>query len=327
MAKIRVGLIRCDVHAMYYGQLMEKFDVDVLRSVPLGQVSFFYHHLDCGNAEKLTVPTVSGFEIVKCWDADPETAEGFKAIFRGKPKVCKSFEEVSDDVDLVFIADCDFDGSDKLELATPGIKKRVPTFIDKPLSYEIPNAKKLVSMAKRYDVPIMSLSLLRKVPQAALFRNRLKELGKPHFGVIRGGWGNMAGHIHAISLAQHLFGPGVLAVEAMGPHELAYVHLDYGKKPPNAGVMLCCRGGATYHCSFYASAYSNLGAIHSSDIGDFEYPFGATVILKLIKKMVKTRQPQAPYDEMLECIAIATAGRLSQKLKRPVTLKEVMKMR
>lgn len=41
----------------------------------------------------------------------------------------------------------------------------------------------------------------------------------------------MGGHIHAISLAQHLFGSSVESVEVMGQTPLAYVHLDYGGKP------------------------------------------------------------------------------------------------
>ena len=39
--------------------------------------------------------------------------------------------------------------------------------------------------------------------------------------------------------------------------------------------------------------------------------------------MVHTGKPQAPYEEMLEGIAIATAARLAQKEKRRVYLKEV----
>ena len=31
MGKIRVGLIRCDLHSMYYGALMFKYDPIVLR--------------------------------------------------------------------------------------------------------------------------------------------------------------------------------------------------------------------------------------------------------------------------------------------------------
>lgn len=171
--------------------------------------------------------------------------------------------------------------------------------------------------------------MLRTLPHATRFRNRFTELGEPEFGIIKGGGETMAGHIHAISLAQHLFGPGVESVETMGQTPLAYAHLDYGGKPnrPKAGVMLNCASGGTYHCSMYASAYSSQGAIHSPNLGDFEFPYAVVEILKMIKKMVKTGKHQVSYDEMIECIAIATAARLSQKERREVYLKEVMEER
>jgi len=147
------------------------------------------------------------------------------------------------------------------------------------------------------------------------------------FGSIKGAGGTLAGSIHTISLAQHIFGPGVAAVDCMGPSELAYLHLDYGDTPdrPTAGVMLNCDSGPTYHCSLYVSAFGAQGAIHSGQIGDFEFPFGAAEILRKIRKMVRTGQPQVPYEEMLECIAIAEAGRLAQKTGKRVHLRDVWK--
>ncbi|MFH2068919.1 MAG: hypothetical protein ABII89_05595, partial [Candidatus Omnitrophota bacterium] len=65
------------------------------------------------------------------------------------------------------------------------------------------------------------------------------------------------------------------------------------------------------------------GAIHSPNLGDFEFPWAATKILKRIKEMVKTNKPPVPYEEMIECITVATAARLSQKERRKVYLKEV----
>jgi hypothetical protein len=63
--------------------------------------------------------------------------------------------------------------------------------------------------------------------------------------------------------------------------------------------------------------------VHSPAIGDFEFPYGVVEILKMVKKMVRTREVQAPYEEMIECIAIATAARLAQEEKRRVYLEEV----
>jgi len=164
--------------------------------------------------------------------------------------------------------------------------------------------------------------MLRVLPHATRFRNRFGELGEPEFGIVKGGGETMAGHIHAISLAQHLFGAGVASVEAMGQTPLAYVHLDYGGRggKPKDGVVLNCASGGSPHCAMFSSAYSELGAIHSPAFGDFEFPYAVVEILKMIKKMVKRREPQAPYEEMIECIAIATAARLSQRTRKRVLL-------
>ena len=137
----------------------------------------------------------------------------------------------------------------------------------------------------------------------------------------------MAGHIHAISLAQHLCGFGVESVECMGKNQLGFVHLNYekAKDKPKNGVMLDCDSGGTWHCSFYLTANGNKGMIHSPPIGDFEFHYGAGIILKKIQKMVRTGRPQAPYEEMLENIAVAVAARLAQKRGRTVKLSEVWK--
>lgn len=324
MLKIRVGLIRCDLHALYYGVLIEKHDPRAMMDLGRGYAAHYYHYTHYADPTVMTVPSVSGFTIAKVWDEDRGLAETASAIFDGRPQVCDTYEECSDDVDLVFIADCNGDGSDHLKLATPGLTKGIPTFVDKPFAYHLRDAEEIVALARRHGAPVMSLSMLRAVPRGRHFRDRLQEIAPVGFGSIKGAGGTLAGQIHTISLAQHVFGAGVQAVDCMGPSELAYLHLDYGDTPdrPTSGVMLNCDSGPSYHCSLYVSAYGEKGAIHSGQIGDYEFPHGAAEILKEIKKMVRTGQPQAPYEEMMECIAIAEAGRLAQRTGKRVRLAE-----
>ena len=327
MAKIRVGMIRCDLHALYYGALIEKHDARAMMDMGRGYAAHYYHYTNYADPTLITVPTVKGFTIAKVWNQNREDAEIASAIFNGIPQVCESFEECSEDVDLVFIADCNGDGSDHLELATPGLKKGVPTFVDKPFAYTLRDAQQMIKLAEKRSTPVMSLSILRAVPHARHFRDRLQEIEPVGFGSIKGAGQILAGSIHTISLAQHIFGAGVEAVDCMGPSELAYLHLDYGGMPkrPSAGVMLNCDSGPTYHCALYVSAYSAKGAIHSGQIGDYEFPWGAAEILRKIKRMVRTGKAQAPVEEMLECIAIAEAGRLAQETGKRVYLRDVMR--
>ena len=335
---IRVGLIRCDTHGMYYGALMSKHDPLLLRE-PLrdrkgtrakqswmagGAHFYFYTHYS--DPAKITVPTVDGFEIARVWDEDREVAEVFSGVFASRPRVCRTVAEVSDDVDLVFIADCNGDGSDHLKLATPSLRKGVPTFIDKPFACTVKDAKALIKLAHEHDALMMSLSILLQLPQASRFRDRFQELGGPEFGTIKGGGPTMAGHIHAISLATHLFGDGVESVTCMGDSPLGHVHLDYGGKAgrPAAGVMLNCAAGGQPHCAFYASAYSAKGVVHSPPFDDWVFPEGAAQILRMIRAMMRQRKAQVSDASMLGLIAVAEAARLAQKRGKRVYVKEVM---
>ncbi len=334
---IRVGIIRCDTHGMYYGALLSKHNPWRLRD-PLqftpgkqhytwqsgGVHHFFYDHYY--QQDKMTVPFVEGFQIVKVWDEFPDAAECFANVFEPKPQVCQTFEEVSDGVDLVLIADCNYDGSDHLKLATPGLLKGVPTFVDKPFASTYADAKAMVELAQKHKTPLLSLSMLRVLPEAVFMKRRFEEIAPVSFGVIRGGWKTLAAQIHAISLAQLLFGPGVETVECMGQTPLAYIHLGYGERPdrPRDGVMLlCASGGSSTRSQYFASVYSENGVVHSNPLNDSKYPYGAVEIIKKMKEMVETKKPPVPYEEMLELIAIVDAARLSQKEKRLVRIDEI----
>ncbi len=327
MKDIRVGIIRCDLHAMMFSALFDKHysPVSLRDDSPRGHAAYYYLYTYYSAPERLMFPKVPGLKIVKVWDEDRKAAESMAGIFGKEVAVCSNYDEVSDGVDLVFIADCNGDGSDKLQLAAPGLKKGVPTFVDKPLAYEYAQAKKITELAEENDTPVLSLSILRELPHAGRFRQRLPELGEVDFGTIKGGGTKMSGHIHAISLAQHIFGSGVESVECMGDSPLGFVHLNYGDKKdrPEKGVMLNCDTGRTYHASFYASAFGTNGAIHSPDMGDFEFPWGMIKILEKIKEMVLSGKCPVSIDDMLENIAVATAGRLAWHEHRKVYLEEI----
>lgn len=345
MNKIKVGIIRCDLHAVYYANIIQKHDPYILRKREYGGGGYFYFYTDYRDPAKMIIPTLPGFEITKLWDEDAQRVERMWEIYYGKPQICQRFEDVSDDVDLVLIADCNGDGSDHLKLASPGIKKGIPTFIDKPFAYDVEDARELVALAKKHRTPIMSISLLGILPHVDYFKREFGRIAPLHMGIVNGTGPTMAGHIHGIALAQHLFGRGVEWVEAVGDTPLELVHLYYpdfwvdilpstelkclgfdsmkeAKKKKGLKVIIS-NAGLGPHCSFYSSVYGRRGVLHSPAFSDWEFPYAVVEVWKKIKKMVKTRQPQIPYEEMVECIAIASAARLSQKERRRVFLKEV----
>jgi predicted dehydrogenase len=336
MPNIRVGIINCDTHAAWYGAMMGKHDPYLLRE-PIardaqmrktwqGGAVHYYFYTIYHSPTVMTAPFVEGFEITRLWDTRRDVAESLSNIFDSKPVVCDSFEEVSDDVDLVFIACCTGIGDKQREYSASGIEKGVPTFVDKPLAYDLAEAKAIVDHAEKHGTPILSLSILRVLPAAQRFGSRLPEVGRVEMGTIRGGGSKMSGFIHAISLSQNVFGAGgVESVQAMGQEKQIHVYLNYREEDrwPRNGVMLNCDNGASFHSAFFASAFGPQGAIHSGDLGDFQFPSGTEVILELCKEMVRTRKPPVPYVEMLENIAVADAARKSAESGEIVRLDDM----
>lgn len=327
---IRVGLIRCDTHGAYFSALSARHDpLRLQHPLPIDQAgsyswqhggAHFYFYTNYSDPRQISVDVVEGFQLAKVWDEDRAAAECLAQVFDDRPVVCDDVAEVSDGVDLVFIADCNGDGSDHLALARPGLAKGVATFIDKPLALTVDDAQQLVGLAAEHHAPMTSISILRVLPEAARFARRLDEVGEVQFGTIQGGGTAMAGHIHAASLALAIFGNGVESVRAMGDTDLQTVHLSYGDRSdrPRRGVTLNCDVGAVWHCAFHASAYGPRGAIHSPPMSDWDFPFGAAQILRIVKEMVQTRTSPPITADMLEAVAICAAARQAQETGRAV---------
>lgn len=354
MKKIRLGIVRCsDIHGYYFGVMLQKCD-------PLLLQKYYYavHHYASNiyNPEKITFPFVDGFEISKVWDYDLERTKKFSKVFFEKPQICKNLEELTEDIDAIFISNGERDGSDHLELSAPFIKKGIPTFIDKPFAATVADAKKIVSLAEKNNTLIFNASILSYVPAAAHFRARFQEIDHTYYpvpdekpsvpiglGVIKGVGGSfsqelagkgvgakgdlsqrMAYLIHGVALSLNLFGNGVEYVRCMGdqPLENIKLHLKSGRD-----VVIINTSTEIFPeaCNFYASAYSKYGAVHSNPIGDYQFIGGGEIILKIFKEMIKTGKAPVPYKNFIEQIAIIEATKKAQETGAKVYIKDIMK--
>ncbi len=289
-----------------------------------GIAMFFYTNY--GDPSEMTVPFVGGFEITKLWDVNRGAAEAASRVFFGKPTVCDSFDQVSDDVDLVFVADCNFDGADHLELATPGLEKGVPTFVDKPFANTVANARAILELASKYDAPVFSLSILRAEPAVARFRNRLPEVGDVNFATMQGYGTHPAGLVHTISATQHLFGPGIETVRVLGGDKHTSYHLEYGDREdrPPFGVMINCDVGTRPFTALSMGVYGTRDDIHTLMLGDYIYPNGTAKIIKIIARMVRTRQVPTLMDEVIESIAVIEAFKEAKETGRCVKVADYL---
>jgi len=349
--KIQLGLIRGDTHGYYYGAMLEQCDPLLLQ-----KNNYVVHHYfsNIYDPRLLTMPRVEGFELVKVYDYKPENAQAFSQTFLGKPQVCETVEEMTEGIDAVFIADCDGGGGDHLKLATPFLEKGIPTFVDKPFASTLKDAQAMVRMAVERGTPLFNASILSFVPAADQFKRRLDEITRAYWpvpssapplgiglGVVKGVGGafsqelkgeavkggleeRLAYIIHGIALGINLFGKGVEWVEAMGTLPLEYLHLHL-KSGVEVLIMNTSIDIFPESCSFYASAYSKYGAIHSPPIGDPEFLGGAEKILHLFEGMIQTGEPPVPYDDIIEQIAVVEAGQESQRKGKRVYLEHILK--
>jgi predicted dehydrogenase len=262
----------------------------------------------------MTAPRVEGFEIVKLWDEHREAAELASRVFHGRPRVCDDFREVSDGVDLVFIADCNGDGSDHLSLAAPGLEKGIPTFIDKPFASNYREALAIRDLARHNGAPLLSLSILQTNPATARFARRLEEVGQVSFGSVTCFSTHPAALIHAISIVHHVFGTGVETVRAVRTPRHTTLHLDYGERPdrPAHGVTIECGVARFRFTEMFATAYGPEGAIQGLVLDDFNASEGSARILELAREMVRTRQASPLGNEMFAAIAVMEAARRAE---------------
>jgi hypothetical protein len=326
--KIRTSLIRCDTHSMWYAPLMTEHDPLLLQrptkfcrgeashSWQSGGVHQFFY-TNYGDPTDMTVPYVGGFEVVKIWDKERHVAEQAQAVLLGVPEICDSVEQCSDDVDLVFIGDCNLDGLDHLELAMPGLEKGVPTFVDKPFAYTVSECRQMVDTAKARNIPIFSASILRFEPACAMFRNRLSEVGDIHYAAITGAGTDPNGLVHSISLIQHVLGAGISTVQVMKTPKQVAIWLDYDNNPtaPRDGVMIHAKtiGQRPHTRGIAASVFGSRDDIHTFIFGGCAYPWGTVEIIKQIKTMLETNKNPPELDDMIEAIAVLEAFRESEQ--------------
>ncbi len=341
---IRVGVIRCDTHGYYFGAQMDPRNLAPEGLVKHNYIVAHYYQdiYSPWNLEKL--PKVGGFEIVRCYDDDRAAAEAFSETFSGVPRVCDTVEEMAEEIDAIFISDCDGGGGDHLELATPFLTAGIPTFVDKPFASTLKDARAIVRLAEKHGTPMYNESILSVVPAADLFRRRFAEIGDATVGVINGVGGafsqenigqrdalagiedRLAYIIHGVALALNLFGSDVESVEAMGTLPLEYLHL---RMASGREVMILNTSVEHFpeRCDFYAAGYSAGGAVTSGPIGDFQFIYGGQRILLNLKRMIRTGEPPRPYHDMVLHIAIVEAAQISQRTGQQVRVSDVLRGR
>ena len=222
-------------------------------------------------------------------DAKETTEVAEKAKIPTIVKRPKDMLEMVDAVIVVFRH-----GGLHYKYAAPFLKAGIPTFVDKPLACSVSHARKLIDLAKRHRVPLMSSSSLRYGPLVDAFRKEVQGIGK-----IRGG--NLTGRgsarspyggiffygVHSVQMMLEIFGNKVKSVRATEHDGSAVALIDY----KDGGVItLNIMDGS--NVQFTAAAYGTKGVLATDKKGlQSSYIY--------IMKMLKTGKPPVPYKDVL----------------------------
>lgn len=335
--KIRVGIIRCDTHGYWYAHFFEKPDPDLMRKHHRGCHYYFHRNDDPG---KLRYNSIPGMVITKVFDEKDrkdeevrEKAEGLSKVYHGRPKVCDSYEEVSDDVDLVYIADCSYEGKDHLKFAAPGLKKGVPHFVDKPFAFTLKDAKEMIALAKKHNTAVMCASLMRFSPYMQRFRQRFADIAPVSRLLVPAGGPGLNSVFHGLSAVQNIMGEGCEWVESMGSNLYDVLCLHYPTQDGGLDAIVFNARGIVpdriiypsfyHHCAYTVYAYGAGGAVYSPQVDDYLFLEGGIRIVKMAKKMAQTKKPPINYDSMLELMKMIEAARLAHNKGKRVKLKDV----
>lgn len=268
---------------------------------------------------------IPGGKVVACvptqspdWDKSFSRVEGFKKELQEKYRVqlLESIPEMLTQVDAVLLESVD--GRRHLAELKQVIKAKCPVYIDKPFAASLKDAKAMVKLLQKSDIPAWSSSGLR------FEVNLEKWLAQPH-GKITGAttWGPAAIEaqqpgwywygIHAVEELYRIMGPGCTKVRCAGSAQgdVATGEWSDGR----IGVVRGNRAGqgefgAVIHCE------ENIVCLQRDKV----VPLYAALV-KNIMQFFQTKQAPVPLTETLEIMAFIEAANKSAATNgRPVEL-------
>lgn len=235
-------------------------------------------------------------EDVAKWKAD--------AIELGAQEV-GSIEELLDAVDGVMVLA--IDGNRHLELAEPSLARGLPTYVDKPLTCDVEQARALLSAAQAGDARCYSASSLR-------FATELESLPREELGEIVAidafGPGELNETMpglfhygcHTIEMVDAIWGPGVRRVSAIAFEDRHLVDLEY-KDGRYARLRLERKGAYDFGATVQGTKLTH----------QFKVDFGP-VYTRLVAGMTRFFEggaAPAELEHIVENVAVMAAGNAS----------------
>jgi len=170
---------------------------------------------------------VEGARVVAFYAYDEENVQRLNEL-----GVTKQVENMTDLIPLIDAVLCvTRDGSKHLTEATPFLEAGIPTFVDKPLSTSLDDARKIANIADKHNTPLMSCSSVRYAEGIVDFMKRIDEVGEIKCGTVTGMGETIFYGVHTAEMMNAVFGAGVDFVVNFGPegHDMGIAQYKDGK--------------------------------------------------------------------------------------------------
>ena len=218
-----------------------------------------------------------------------------------------SIDELLTSIDGVMVLSVN--GNKHLAQSLPSLQRGLPTYIDKPLTCSLAEAKQLLAAARKSNARCYSASSLRFAPEVT-------EMDKASLGSLHAidAFGPGSLHqlmeglfyygVHTIEMVDAMWGPGVKRVSAIHLPDRDLLDLDY-------------HDGRYARLRMERKGSYDFGATVHGDKKAHQFKVDFTpVYMRLIQGMVRFFEggdAPAPLRDIVENVAVMEAGNLSMK--------------
>jgi hypothetical protein len=238
----------------------------------------------------------------------PEKIAGYtEAMKKLKVDLVESPKDLIGKVDAVLIEAVD--GSVHWDRARPFLEAGVPCYIDKPFACSVIDAKKIVELAAKKNLPLFSSSSLRYAPEVTAYKATADKHGKV-LGCIT--YGPASTHernpglfhygIHAVEMLYALMGPGCESVTCT-----TQKGVDVATGTWKDGRVASVRGTREGRADFGFVAFAEKGIQATTVPTKFIY----RELLKKVVETLSTGKPPIAITETVEIVAFIEAANRS----------------
>jgi predicted dehydrogenase len=241
----RLGAIGLETtHGYIFPAMMNGYDPEALQR---NSMELVWSIFDTGGA-----PSVDGARVVKCFDPDPDLAARVAEACL-IDTVCTDIADVYEDVDGIIVISGE--SSVHRAQATPALERGLPTFVDKPFTATVEDAKALIELSERHNAPLYCSSSLRFADQTIALRERLPETVGESLAAHVIGTGEYSIYaIHSLEFLLSIWGGGIAQLESVGeaPFDTIILTWPDGRR----AVWQVCE---PMHWLFHISVYGTKG--------------------------------------------------------------------